>query len=204
MSDDVSTPPVTPRRTRVAVVFGGRSTEHAVSCISAGSVLRAVDRERYDVVPVGISRDGRWVLAADDPERLAISAGELPEVPGDGAAVVLSGDPTHRGLAVHTAHRLDLVHRAGEVGPRDQDGPGGAGTTCGGRSRAPGADPLGRRRRDGDRSPVQRRPRHRPEDGGGDDDELGVDGKQKRLDEQLTEHGQRDLRARRCSYAQPR
>ncbi len=56
-----------PRRARVAVVFGGRSTEHAVSCVSAGSVLAAIDRDRYDVVPVGISREGRWVLAADDP-----------------------------------------------------------------------------------------------------------------------------------------
>ncbi len=69
-----------------------------MSCVSAGSVLAAIDRERYDVVPVGISREGRWVLAADDPQRLAITGGELPEVAGDGAAVVLSGDPTHRGL----------------------------------------------------------------------------------------------------------
>jgi D-alanine-D-alanine ligase len=88
------------RRPRVAVVFGGRSTEHAVSCVSAGSVLAAIDRERYDVVPVGISREGRWVLAGDEPEKLAITGGELPEVAADGAAVVLSGDPTHRGLAV--------------------------------------------------------------------------------------------------------
>jgi D-alanine-D-alanine ligase len=100
MTDEIETPgPV--RRPRVAVVFGGRSTEHAVSCVSAGSVLAAIDRDRYDVVPVGISREGRWVLAADDPAKLAITGGELPEVPADGAAVVLSGDPTHRGLAVH-------------------------------------------------------------------------------------------------------
>ena len=90
-----------PRRARVAVVFGGRSTEHAVSCVSAGSVLAAIDRDRYDVVPVGISRDGRWVLAADDPKALAITGGQLPEVAGDGAAVMLAGDPTHRGLAVY-------------------------------------------------------------------------------------------------------
>ncbi|HEX7188453.1 MAG TPA: D-alanine--D-alanine ligase A, partial [Actinomycetes bacterium] len=66
-----------PRRARVAVVFGGRSTEHAVSCVSAGSVLAAVDRVRYDVVPVGISREGRWVLAADEQDRLAISGDRL-------------------------------------------------------------------------------------------------------------------------------
>jgi D-alanine--D-alanine ligase len=68
------------RKTRVAVVFGGRSTEHAVSCASAGLVLSAIDRDRYDVVPIGIARDGRWVLAADDPKRLAMGDGELPSV----------------------------------------------------------------------------------------------------------------------------
>ena len=50
------------RRTRVAVVFGGRSAEHAISCVSAGSVMAALDPERYEVVPVGITREGGWVL----------------------------------------------------------------------------------------------------------------------------------------------
>src|SRR5512133_4187391 len=80
------------RRPRVAVVFGGRSTEHAVSCVSAGSVLAAIDRDAYDVIPVGISHEGRWVLAADEPEKLAITGGRLPEVEESGASVVLSGD----------------------------------------------------------------------------------------------------------------
>ena len=66
------------RKPRVAVVFGGRSSEHAVSCISAGSVLRVIDRDAFDVVPIGISREGRWVLAADEPEKLAITGGTLP------------------------------------------------------------------------------------------------------------------------------
>jgi D-alanine-D-alanine ligase len=68
------------RKIRVAVVFGGRSSEHGVSCLGAGSVLAALDRDRYDVVPVGILPDGRWVLARDEPERLAITAGSLPSV----------------------------------------------------------------------------------------------------------------------------
>jgi D-alanine-D-alanine ligase len=68
------------RKIRVAVVFGGRSTEHAVSCVSAGNILAAIDRDRYDVLPVGIAQDGRWVLTADDPGRLAIQGGELPSV----------------------------------------------------------------------------------------------------------------------------
>jgi D-alanine-D-alanine ligase len=87
------------RKTRVAVVFGGRSAEHAISCVSAGSVLAALDPDRYEVVPVGITREGRWVLTDGDPSRLAITDGALPEVT-DGTAVSLVGDPAGRGLAV--------------------------------------------------------------------------------------------------------
>src|SRR5947209_8316422 len=61
---------------RVAVVFGGRSTEHAVSCASAGLILSAIDPDRYEVLPIGIATDGRWVLTSGDPARLALS----PEV----------------------------------------------------------------------------------------------------------------------------
>jgi D-alanine-D-alanine ligase len=84
-------------RTRIAVLFGGRSSEHAISCVSAGSVLGALDRERYDVIAVGITPEGRWVLAPDDPELLSIRGRELPAVK-DGAAVALPGDPTAGGL----------------------------------------------------------------------------------------------------------
>jgi D-alanine--D-alanine ligase len=68
------------RKVRVAVVFGGRSAEHAVSCASAGLVLGAIDRDRYDVVPIGIARDGRWVLTSGDPARLALTSGYAPSV----------------------------------------------------------------------------------------------------------------------------
>jgi D-alanine-D-alanine ligase len=87
-----------PGKVRVAVVFGGRSAEHAISCVSAGSVIAALDPERYEVVPVGIAPDGRWVLTAPD-QRLSITDGKLPEVSG-GTAVSLVGDPEGRGLAV--------------------------------------------------------------------------------------------------------
>jgi D-alanine-D-alanine ligase len=81
---------------RIAVVFGGRSAEHSISCVSAGAVLAALDPDRYDVVPVGITREGGWVLT--DPElRPAIVDGVLPEVAG-GTAVTLVGDPAGRGL----------------------------------------------------------------------------------------------------------
>jgi len=87
------------RKTRVAVLFGGRSGEHPISCVSAGSVLGALDRDRYEVLPVGITREGRWVLAADDRKALQIRDRELPEV-AKGTAVVLPGDPTTGGLLV--------------------------------------------------------------------------------------------------------
>jgi D-alanine-D-alanine ligase len=62
---------MTERKLRVAVVFGGRSTEHAISCLSAGSVLSELDRDRFDVVPVGITVDGAWVLGSTEPKALA-------------------------------------------------------------------------------------------------------------------------------------
>jgi D-alanine-D-alanine ligase len=64
-------------RTRLVVLFGGRSAEHEVSCTSAMHVLGAIDRERYDVVPIGITHDGRWLPAADVAE-LPAGARALP------------------------------------------------------------------------------------------------------------------------------
>jgi len=67
-----------PDRVRLVVLFGGRSAEHDVSCTSALNVLRAADRDRYDVVPVGITREGRWVGAADAVAALDAGARALP------------------------------------------------------------------------------------------------------------------------------
>ncbi|MPV36251.1 D-alanine--D-alanine ligase family protein [Georgenia subflava] len=64
-------------KVRVAVVFGGRSGEHPVSCATAAGVLRAIDRERYDVLPVGITRAGEWVLVPDDPTLLEGGRAEI-------------------------------------------------------------------------------------------------------------------------------
>ncbi|MDQ6896668.1 MAG: D-alanine--D-alanine ligase [Actinomycetota bacterium] len=87
---DLATPGAAPgRKIRVAIVFGGRSSEHAVSCSTAASVLAAINRDRYDVVPVGIARDGRWVLVADDPEPLRLGPGHEPRVDGSGQHVVV-------------------------------------------------------------------------------------------------------------------
>ena len=84
-------------RTRVAVIFGGRSNEHSVSCVSAGSVLRNLDPERYEVVPIGITTEGSWVLGSTDPETLSIRGRALPSVDADGSALALTADPTRSG-----------------------------------------------------------------------------------------------------------
>ena len=54
---------------RVGILFGGRSGEHEVSLLSAASVLNAIDKEKYEVVPIGITKDGRW-LTAEHAENL--------------------------------------------------------------------------------------------------------------------------------------
>jgi D-alanine-D-alanine ligase len=90
-----------PRKPRVAVVFGGRSSEHAISCVTAGSVLAAIDPEQYDVVPIGIATDGRWVLESGDPERLRIEGPDrLPAVDGDRATIALAPEAASTGLVV--------------------------------------------------------------------------------------------------------
>jgi D-alanine-D-alanine ligase len=89
------------QRTRVAVVYGGRSSEHAISCVSAGSILRNLDPERFDVVAVGITPDGCWVLTDGRPETLAITDGQLPEVSAaSGTALALPADPRRSGELV--------------------------------------------------------------------------------------------------------
>ncbi|WP_112469688.1 D-alanine--D-alanine ligase family protein [Streptomyces triticisoli] len=89
-----------PRKPRVAVVCGGRSSEHGISVVTAGAVLRAIDRSKYEVLPIGITRDGRWALTADDPERMAITDRRTPSVEelaeSSEGGVVLPVDPANR------------------------------------------------------------------------------------------------------------
>ena len=68
-------------RATVAVLFGGRSSEHGVSCVTAGGVLAAIDRAEYEVVAIGITREGRWTLASADSADWRIVDGTLPSVP---------------------------------------------------------------------------------------------------------------------------
>ena len=128
MSTDTPPQQETQRKPRVAVVFGGRSSEHAVSCMTAAGVLRALDRDRYDVVPVGIATDGRWVLAADDPARLEAHGRDLPSVDGDGPGVVVPTSTSDRSLV--TLRAGEVPRTLGEVdvvfpllhGPFGEDG----------------------------------------------------------------------------------
>ncbi len=64
----------TPRKLRVGVVFGGRSGEHEVSLAGAASVMAAMDRSRFDLVPIGIAKDGRWLMGGDPLRALAQEA----------------------------------------------------------------------------------------------------------------------------------
>ncbi|WP_067783358.1 D-alanine--D-alanine ligase family protein [Actinomyces vulturis] len=77
------------RKPRVAVVFGGQSGEHEISCATAAGVLGAIDRERYDVIPVAIAPDGQWLLVSDQPENYALRP--------DGSGVTISEE--EHGLA---------------------------------------------------------------------------------------------------------
>jgi D-alanine-D-alanine ligase len=80
---------VSTRKVRIALLYGGRSAEHAVSVLSARSVMEALDRERFEVVPVAIGRDGRWLLPETSPLELAAPGGRLPTVDERGVAVAL-------------------------------------------------------------------------------------------------------------------
>lgn len=117
------------RRVRVAVVYGGRSSEHAISCVSAGSILRNLDPKRYEVVAVGITPEGAWMLTDADPDALAISDGRLPQVTGEsGRELALAADPGRRGELLSVGRGAPEVLEAVDVvfpvlhGPYGEDG----------------------------------------------------------------------------------
>jgi len=119
------------RKIRVAVIFGGKGPEHAVSCMGGGNVLGAIDRDKYEVIPVGITRDGSWILAADEPAKLMVTAGRLPSIETaakPGTRGVPWADP--RSGALTASARGQIPHLLGEVdvvlpvlhGPFGEDG----------------------------------------------------------------------------------
>jgi len=98
------------RRT-VALLFGGRSSEHAVSCATAGGVLAAIDRDRWNVVAVGIGQDGSWTLQSDEPDHWAMHDGVMAQVQPSATRVHL---PVAAGQGMwrqeRDGHISDLAH----------------------------------------------------------------------------------------------
>ncbi|MCO0632788.1 D-alanine--D-alanine ligase [Micrococcus luteus] len=80
-------------RPRVLLLFGGRSSEHPISCVTAAGVLHAADRQRWDVVPVGVARSGRWSHDELDVASFRLDGDALPEVPEPAAPVSLRALP---------------------------------------------------------------------------------------------------------------
>ena len=80
---------MTGRKVRLAILYGGRSAEHEVSVVSARSMMAAIDRTKYDVVPIAITKDGRWLLPARTPEQLESKPGALPDTGEEGTGVAL-------------------------------------------------------------------------------------------------------------------
>ncbi|HKV26859.1 MAG TPA: D-alanine--D-alanine ligase family protein [Candidatus Acidoferrales bacterium] len=95
------------KRLRIGILFGGRSGEHEVSLASAASVIRAMDTEKYEAVPIGITKDGRW-LVGTNAQKL------LPEVLKMGERVVLPPEPSSSALvslggSTHPSVKIDVV-----------------------------------------------------------------------------------------------
>ncbi|QPK80699.1 D-alanine--D-alanine ligase [Schaalia sp. ZJ405] len=111
-------------RPRVLIVFGGRSSEHVISCATAAGILRAIDRTRWDVLPLGITEDGEWVRVDDDPTLFEFRDGHGQHIhagttrvaltPGAGSLVELTydrdpADSQARVVSVDDLGRVDVV-----------------------------------------------------------------------------------------------
>ncbi|UFS57441.1 D-alanine--D-alanine ligase family protein [Subtercola endophyticus] len=115
-------------KTVVALLFGGRSSEHSISCATAGGVLKAIDRSRYEVVPIGITRDGAFVLEDDDASKFTLDPANLPSVVDNGTRVHWPESALSRELTVTDAR--GAVRSLGAVdvvfpilhGPYGEDG----------------------------------------------------------------------------------
>ncbi len=107
------------KKLRVGILFGGRSGEHEVSLLSAASILKAIDRSKFDVVPIGITKDGRWLAAGDaagllEGEQSAVArglrAGDPAATPGarlleEGMPMLMAPEPAAASLSVSTPKR---------------------------------------------------------------------------------------------------
>ena len=108
------------KKLRVGILFGGRSGEHEVSLLSAASVFNAIDKNKYEVVPIGITKEGRWLTAADaerllqgkplEHEARHLRAGDPDATPG--AAVLAKGEAVVVPPEPHRRAQLDEHHLA--------------------------------------------------------------------------------------------
>lgn len=105
-------------RIRVGVVFGGRSGEHEVSLVSAQSIMKALDSSKYEVIPIGVSKQGTWVVGADPKKFLPAPEEQkrLDVAPAEAAGkTAVVGDPSHQGMILldrqnaHQQVKLDVV-----------------------------------------------------------------------------------------------
>lgn len=93
-------------KTRVALLFGGISSEHEISCISAAAIAENIPRDKYDVMCIGITKKGRWLLYPGGPEKMR--DGSWSEF-ADNVPAVISPDCVNRGIAVNHNGNMDLI-----------------------------------------------------------------------------------------------
>jgi D-alanine-D-alanine ligase len=96
------------KKMRIGLIFGGRSGEHEVSLASATSVMANLDKDKYDVVPIGITKEGSWLLGVEPPQLLAAEQSVAPDIGLEQTtAVTLTGDPSLRRLiSIHSDEPL--------------------------------------------------------------------------------------------------
>ncbi|HEY8411649.1 MAG TPA: D-alanine--D-alanine ligase family protein [Pyrinomonadaceae bacterium] len=107
------------KKLRVGVIFGGRSGEHEVSIRSARAIVESIDRKKFDVVPIAITKEGKWLPPAHSAQLLPASVQPLLASSATTGDVALLGDPSHKGLISlnsnsepHVAEKLDVVFPA--------------------------------------------------------------------------------------------
>jgi len=113
-------------KTRVVILFGGVSSEHSISCATASGVLSAIDRNKYEVIPVGITRDGVYVPAKDDVSKWALTEGDLPVVEFEGETVIWPATGSKElkfqdESGIHSLGNVDVVFPVLH-GPNGEDG----------------------------------------------------------------------------------
>ena len=98
---------------RVVVLYGGRADEHSISCISTAGVLGAMDTERFEPIPVGITKDGKWIINGEDPRGWNLDGGELPtvKITPESRPVMLDPSRGQDGFQPHQFRRFRLRHQ---------------------------------------------------------------------------------------------